>query len=160
MLSEPDRPALALAPPPSAPAVGSTGLRPYQQEALAAVVGRLSLEESALVVMATGTGKTRTVAALIDLWHTRTGKPCLILAQRGDLLYQAQRTLAEGYAVIRATLARVIVALLMAWADALSAVYRVTLDAAWRVATWGRLSCVIDWSELVAAREVVRATLA
>lgn len=60
-------------------------LRPYQQEAIDAIVG----SNGGLVVMATGTGKTFTMAvAIARMTHEQ---PVIWLAHRGELVEQARR---------------------------------------------------------------------
>ncbi|MBL7818657.1 MAG: DEAD/DEAH box helicase family protein [Saprospiraceae bacterium] len=71
--------------------------RYYQQEAIRATTETFEQNKrEALLVMATGTGKTRTAAALIDLL-SKAGwvKRVLFLADRNALIYQAQRNLNE-----------------------------------------------------------------
>lgn len=65
----------------------------YQKEAIAAVTERLQAKNrGALLVMATGTGKTRTAIALVDLL-TKAGwaKKILFLADRNALVTQAKK---------------------------------------------------------------------
>lgn len=65
----------------------------YQKEAIAAVTERLHAKNrGALLVMATGTGKTRTAIALVDLL-TKAGwaKKILFLADRNALVTQAKK---------------------------------------------------------------------
>ncbi|MBP0002788.1 MAG: DEAD/DEAH box helicase family protein [Cyanobacteria bacterium SBC] len=67
--------------------------RPYQQEAIRRVCNVLAANRrSALLVMATGTGKTRTAIALVDLLvRANWVKRVLFLADRTALLTQAKR---------------------------------------------------------------------
>ena len=68
--------------------------RPYQQEAIRAVAEAFEVEKRrrALLVMATGTGKTRTVIALSQLLsENRWTKRVLFLADRNALVKQAAR---------------------------------------------------------------------
>ncbi|MBQ8286359.1 MAG: DEAD/DEAH box helicase family protein, partial [Thermoguttaceae bacterium] len=70
----------------------SFGLRPYQKGAVRAVCEAFeSGKRRALVAMATGTGKTRTVAALVDVM-TRANRVqrTLFLADRRELVSQAK----------------------------------------------------------------------
>lgn len=66
--------------------------RPYQEEAIRAVTERFEIENqrAALLVMATGAGKTRTVIALVDmLMRANWVKRVLFLADRKALVKQA-----------------------------------------------------------------------
>lgn len=67
-------------------------LRPYQIEAIDSIERVLAEGDSALAVMATGTGKTFTAAELVRRVRQRTGR-VLWLAHRGELLEQAATTL-------------------------------------------------------------------
>lgn len=64
-------------------------LRPYQKEAIASIINEWnSGNKKTLLVAATGTGKTVIFAELLK--HlVNEGKRCLVLAHRGELLYQA-----------------------------------------------------------------------
>ena len=69
--------------------------RYYQQEAIRAVNEAIEKNKrEALLIMATGTGKTRTAAALIDLL-SKAGwvKRALFLADRNALIFQAKKNL-------------------------------------------------------------------
>lgn len=69
-------------------------LRPYQQQALAGVKERLAESRSTLVVMPTGTGKTRLFTELIREWPflpDATNPRTLVLAHRDELLGQAKK---------------------------------------------------------------------
>jgi type I restriction enzyme R subunit len=70
--------------------------RPYQHEAVRRVVESFSQgKRRALLVMATGTGKTRTTMALIDLFlRTNQARNILFLADRDALVEQA---LTDGF---------------------------------------------------------------
>lgn len=63
-------------------------LRPYQNRAVSAVENAFNEVRSALIVMATGTGKTIVMSALADR-ELRRGGRVLILAHRGELISQA-----------------------------------------------------------------------
>ena len=63
-------------------------LRPYQERALDAIDAAFAEVRSALIVMATGTGKTIVMSALADRELRRAGR-VLILAHRGELIQQA-----------------------------------------------------------------------
>jgi superfamily II DNA or RNA helicase len=63
-------------------------LRPYQNRALDAIDSAFSEVNSALIVMATGTGKTIVMSALADR-EIRRGGRVLILAHRAELINQA-----------------------------------------------------------------------
>ncbi|WP_417234819.1 DEAD/DEAH box helicase family protein [Arthrobacter sp.] len=81
---------------PLAEAVIPTGIadRPYQHQAIRAVLTAFDAERRrrALLVMATGTGKTRTVVALTQLLsENRWVKRVLFLADRNALITQASR---------------------------------------------------------------------
>lgn len=67
-------------------------LRPYQHEAVAAAQRDLATHRSALLVAATGTGKTVTFAELVRQAKMR-GERCLVLAHRDELIQQAVRKL-------------------------------------------------------------------
>ena len=68
-------------------------LRPYQQEAREAVREAWQEHRSALLVMATGTGKTYTGSRIV---HDRHEKGRILwLAHRGELLDQAAEALTE-----------------------------------------------------------------
>lgn len=80
------------APPPAEPPVGDRhGLRPYQREAVAAVVRELSTRRSTLVVAHTGAGKTQIGGALAHEWPGRV----LWLAHRDFLVSQARSRLRQ-----------------------------------------------------------------
>lgn len=68
-----------------APTPATIELRPYQLEAVAGINATLEKARSALIVMATGTGKTTVFAEAI---RQRAGR-CLVLAHRGELIDQA-----------------------------------------------------------------------
>lgn len=75
----------------------SFGLRPYQAGAVRAVCEAFEIEKKrrALVAMATGTGKTRTVAALVDvLTRANRVQRTLFLADRRELVSQAKDSFA------------------------------------------------------------------
>lgn len=63
------------------------GLRYYQVDAARAVVAALEAHRSALVVMATGLGKTETFGALARMWPGKV----LVLAHRDELVDQARK---------------------------------------------------------------------
>lgn len=68
-------------------------LRPYQTRAISRIKEELSVVDSTLLVMATGTGKT-VVFSDVANWHYRThAKPILVLAHRRRLLAQAEKSL-------------------------------------------------------------------
>nr|WP_269211963.1 DEAD/DEAH box helicase family protein [Zhihengliuella flava] len=71
--------------------------RPYQQEAIRAVAETLQARRrKALLVMATGTGKTRTVVALTKLLTDyRWAKRVLFLADRNALVNQAKKVFGQ-----------------------------------------------------------------
>lgn len=67
--------------------IGVTGLRPYQQEAIAAVEQAVARgQENILLAMATGTGKTRLAIALMyELLRTKRFRRILFLVDRNAL---------------------------------------------------------------------------
>lgn len=67
--------------------LGVTGLRPYQQDAIAAVEGAVSAgQQNILLAMATGTGKTRLAIALIyELLRRKRFRRILFLVDRNAL---------------------------------------------------------------------------
>jgi superfamily II DNA or RNA helicase len=67
------------------------GLRWYQTEADDAIAETLSRARSALLVMATGTGKTQVFGARV----ASTGGRCLVLAHRDELVDQAQKRIEQ-----------------------------------------------------------------
>lgn len=77
----PSRPAAPTPPPPSAP----HGLRPYQEEAVSGALGAIKQDRSTLIVMPTGSGKTRVMTEIAKRVKLRT----LVLAHRDELLQQA-----------------------------------------------------------------------
>jgi superfamily II DNA or RNA helicase len=68
------------------------GLRPYQNEAVAAVIRAWLEKTSTLLVMPTGTGKTLTFADII--WRMQP-KRAMVLAHREELVFQAQRKIEQ-----------------------------------------------------------------
>ena len=78
--------------PPAEPPVGDRhGLRPYQREAVDAVVRELATRRSTLVVAHTGAGKTQIGGALAHEWPGRV----LWLAHRDFLVSQARSRLRQ-----------------------------------------------------------------
>lgn len=67
------------------------GLRPYQREKVDIILEQLRRVRSTLLVMATGTGKTRTFGAVARIWPGRV----LVLAHRTELIVQAWRAMSE-----------------------------------------------------------------
>src|SRR6185369_13224537 len=67
--------------------LGVTGLRPYQQEAIAAVEAAVARDQrDILLAMATGTGKTRLAIALMyDLLRRKRFRRILFLVDRNAL---------------------------------------------------------------------------
>lgn len=84
------QPSLFDRPAPPRPTVE---LRPYQLEALAGIDDAFTRARSALVVAATGTGKTTTFAEAIRRRH-RQG-PALVIAHRQELIDQAARRIRQ-----------------------------------------------------------------
>lgn len=78
-------------PPPARPVAASEPPRPYQVEAIAAIAEQHREVRSTLLVMPTGTGKTRTFSAVA---HAERG-PVLVLAHREELIEQGRRALAK-----------------------------------------------------------------
>lgn len=64
-------------------------LRPYQHEAVEAVLRELAGHRSTLIVLPTGTGKTIVFAAVAHRWRA-TGGRVLVLAHREELIDQAR----------------------------------------------------------------------
>ncbi|MDT7834794.1 type I restriction-modification system endonuclease [Aquabacterium sp. OR-4] len=77
---------------------GYLGLRPYQERAVQAVEGAIAAgRRTALVAMATGTGKTRTVIGLIyRLLKTKRFQRVLFLVDRSALGEQAQNAFKDA----------------------------------------------------------------
>jgi superfamily II DNA or RNA helicase len=67
-------------------------LRPYQTEAVAAILAEFATVRATLLVLATGLGKTVTFADVARIFVERGGK-VLVLAHREELLTQAANTL-------------------------------------------------------------------
>lgn len=63
-------------------------VRQYQRDCLNSVFKSWEDCRASLVVMATGTGKTVTLLAIVDEWLRRHGGKVLIIAHRRDLIYQ------------------------------------------------------------------------
>jgi len=68
-------------------------LRDYQQTAHDAAIEAMRAHGSALIVMATGLGKTVVFAEIIRSWVQRTPCRVLVLAHREELITQAARTI-------------------------------------------------------------------
>jgi superfamily II DNA or RNA helicase len=77
--------------PPPRPVAVAEPLRPYQEAAIAAIADRFQEHRSTLLVMPTGTGKTRTFSAVA---HAERG-PVLVLAHREELIDQGRRALSR-----------------------------------------------------------------
>ena len=69
-----------------AEAIASHGLRPYQEEAVRSIQRELANNRSTLVVMPTGSGKTR---VMTEVAQRRKDDKILVLAHRDELLQQA-----------------------------------------------------------------------
>lgn len=65
------------------------GLRPYQRDAVTAIMAQLGDVRSTLLVMATGLGKTQTFGAVAKHWPGKV----LVLAHRDELIQQAAKRL-------------------------------------------------------------------
>ena len=65
-------------------------LRPYQEDAVSAVMEKFKTSDSTLIVMATGLGKTATFGEIIRRMALG-GKRCLVIAHRSELVEQAAR---------------------------------------------------------------------
>ena len=66
-------------------------LRQYQQQAVDSTLCAFSSgEESVIIVLPTGTGKTIVFGHIIDLWTKKTNRRALVLAHREELIFQAQ----------------------------------------------------------------------
>lgn len=68
-------------------------LRPYQDEASASVFRAWETRDAALIVMATGVGKTVMFSDIIRRMIAATGKKALVLAHRQELIWQAKKTI-------------------------------------------------------------------
>lgn len=68
-------------------------LRRYQAEAIRAIQGGFMDHQSALLVMATGLGKTVTFGHVIKSMHEADRGRSLVLAHREELIHQAARTI-------------------------------------------------------------------
>jgi len=68
-------------------------LRPYQRDACLAVARNLREHDSTLVVHATGTGKTVTMAFAGEMHRRSAGGRVMVLEPRDELIEQARRTL-------------------------------------------------------------------
>lgn len=81
-----------------AEAIASYGLRPYQCDAVTAVLRELEEARSTLIVVATGLGKTQIAGALAGIWKNGD---ILFLAHRNELVEQARDRLEQmtGYRV-------------------------------------------------------------
>lgn len=75
--------------PAERPSVG--GLRPYQESRIAQARELLVANRSTLIVMATGTGKTRVFGEIAAAWPGRV----LVLAHRRELIAQAHQRIRE-----------------------------------------------------------------
>lgn len=73
------------------PVVSAQPLRPYQQEAVAGIREQLQENRSTLLVIPTGTGKTRVFTDIAHSWPGRV----LVLAHRDELIQQASERLAK-----------------------------------------------------------------
>ncbi len=78
---------LSLIAPP--PAGDPPKMRPYQEEAIAAVIKDLETSRATLCQMATGLGKTVVFSEIIRRWGSR----CLVIAHRDELIQQAAKAL-------------------------------------------------------------------
>jgi superfamily II DNA or RNA helicase len=67
-------------------------LRPYQQEAVRRIQDELSANRSTLLVLPTGTGKTRTFSEVVK----EHGGPVLVVAHRDELISQGRAALEEN----------------------------------------------------------------
>lgn len=74
----------------SAPAAAAGHLRPYQEEALAAILEALRTGRSTLAVMPTGTGKTVLFDGVIASHLEEHGGRAIVLAHRDELIQQAK----------------------------------------------------------------------
>lgn len=70
----------------------SNGLRPYQEKAVVNAIREIGTERSTLVVMPTGSGKTR---VMTEIARRRAGDKILVLAHRDELLQQARERFAH-----------------------------------------------------------------
>jgi superfamily II DNA or RNA helicase len=70
----------------------SNGLRPYQEKAVRNAIREIGTERSTLVVMPTGSGKTK---VMTEIARRRAGDKILVLAHRDELLQQARERFAH-----------------------------------------------------------------
>ena len=77
---------------PDPPRVSQQPLRPYQREAIEGIHKQLAENRSTLLVIPTGTGKTR---VFTDVAHNWTDGRVLVLAHRDELLQQARQRIAK-----------------------------------------------------------------
>jgi superfamily II DNA or RNA helicase len=70
----------------------SNGLRPYQEKAVRNAIREIGTDRSTLVVMPTGSGKTK---VMTEIARRRAGDKILVLAHRDELLQQARERFAH-----------------------------------------------------------------
>ena len=81
--------------PPQDPPRGPNALRPYQEEAVDGAIKELKDNRSTLIVMPTGSGKTRVMTAIAE--RKKTDR-VLVVAHRDELLLQARDRFARDCA--------------------------------------------------------------
>lgn len=84
----PSKPALEALPAASVSA--ALPLRPYQEDAVSCALKELQSVRSTLIVMATGTGKTRCMTEVARRFDGARGSKVLVLAHRDEILQQAR----------------------------------------------------------------------
>lgn len=70
-------------------------LRPYQVEAIEAIVARLEVQHSTLLVLPVGMGKTTVFSSLASRWVLEGRGRVLVIAHREELIFQARDRLAS-----------------------------------------------------------------
>ena len=80
-------PIFAIASPPRRPPTNSQELRPYQEQAVGGADRELEINRSTMIVMPTGSGKTR---VMTEIARRRATDRILLLAHRDELIQQAR----------------------------------------------------------------------
>lgn len=66
------------------------GLRPYQDEAVEAILAEFEEKNSTLIIMGTGTGKTQVFVVAADRYVKKYGGRIMVIAHRQELIEQAK----------------------------------------------------------------------